>query len=194
MSAEGSVSRWLGPIQDGDSAAARQLWERYFLNLVQRARKLLRQTQRSAADEEDVALSAFDSFCRNAEAGRFPQLQDRDDLWRVLAVITARKASHLRRDEARQKRGGAGAPALDQSALLEHAFSREPSPELAAQMTEDYERLLALLDDDQLRQVAVWRMEGYTIDEIAARIGCVARSVKRKLQLIRSLWETEEES
>jgi DNA-directed RNA polymerase specialized sigma24 family protein len=194
MSEEGSVSRWLGPLQDGNSTAAQQLWERCFLDLVQLARKLMRQTPRAAADEEDVALSAFDSFCRNAEAGRFPQLHDRDDLWRVLAVITARKASHLRRDEARQKRGGAASPVQDQTALLEQAFSREPSPELAAQMTEDYERLLTQLDDEQLRQVAVWRMEGYTVDEIASRIGCVPRSVKRKLQLIRSLWESEDDS
>jgi DNA-directed RNA polymerase specialized sigma24 family protein len=143
-----------------------------------------------------VALSAFDSFCRIAENGRFPQLQDRDDLWRLLAVITLRKAARAVRDEGRQKRGGAlrlSGPAGDeQDRLLEEAFSREPSPELAAQMTEEYERLLRLLGDEQLRQVAVWRMEGHTVEEVAAKVGCAPRSVKRKLQLIRNLWEGEE--
>jgi RNA polymerase sigma factor (sigma-70 family) len=191
--ADGSVSRWLGPLQEGDPAAARQLWERYFLSLVQLARSRLRRLRPRAADAEDVALSAFDSFCRNAEQGRFPDLHDRNNLWRVLAVITARKAARLLRDEGRQKRGGPARPADDEDpeVLLEQAFSREPSPELAAQMTEECERLLRLLGDDQLRQVAVWRMEGHTVEEIAARAGCAPRSVKRKLQAIRIFWENE---
>jgi DNA-directed RNA polymerase specialized sigma24 family protein len=191
MSQEGSVSRWLGPLQQGDPDAARHLWERYFLSLVQLARKRLRQAAPRAADAEDVALSAFDSFCRNAENGRFPELQDRGNLWRVLAVITARKAGHLLRDATRQKRGGAAVNGDEQAALLERVFSREPSPELAAQMTEAYERLLALLGDDTLRRVAVLRMEGHSVEEVGTLIGCAPRSVKRKLQMIRRLWEQE---
>jgi DNA-directed RNA polymerase specialized sigma24 family protein len=198
MAEEGSVSRWLGPLQQGDPAAAEQLWQRYFLSLVQLARQRLRQARPRGADAEDVALSAFDSFCRNAEHGHFPELHDRHNLWRVLAVITARKAARLVRDEGRQKRGGAEAarrePAGandDEAALLEQTFSREPSPELAAQMTEECEQLLRLLGDEQLRQVALWRMEGHSVEEIAARAGCAPRSVKRKLQSIRILWENE---
>jgi DNA-directed RNA polymerase specialized sigma24 family protein len=195
MTQEGSVSRWLGPVQAGDPAAAQQLWQRYFLTLVEMARKRLRLAAPRAADAEDVALSAFDSFCRSARDGRFPQLQDRDDLWRLLVVITTRKVSHLLRDEAREKRGGAARAAAahgdDESALLEQALSREPTPELAAQTTEEFSRLLVLLGDDQLRQVAVWRMEGHTVEEIADRAGCAPRSVKRKLQAIRTLWAHE---
>src|SRR5262249_10517796 len=107
MSADGSVTRWLGQLRTGDPAAAQQLWERYFRRLVGLARKKLQGTPRRAADEEDVALSAFDSFCRNAERGRFPRLADRDSLWRLLMLMTARKAAHLLRDQGRQKRGGA---------------------------------------------------------------------------------------
>jgi DNA-directed RNA polymerase specialized sigma24 family protein len=192
VSKEGSVSRWLGPLRQGDPDAAKQLWERCFVCLVKLARKGLGRAPARAADAEDVALSAFDSFCRNAENGRFPQLHDRNNLWRLLAVITARKAGRLLRDEARQKRGGAvSTTGDDQAALLERVFSREPSPELAAQVTEEYERLLALLGDDVLRLVAVWRMEGHSVEEIGDKIRCSPRSVKRKLQLIRSLWEQE---
>jgi DNA-directed RNA polymerase specialized sigma24 family protein len=193
MSAEGSVSRWLGPLQQGNPDAAQELWQRYFLNMAKLARQVLRQRPLRGADEEDVALSAFDSFCHNAEQGRFPQLRDRDDLWRLLAVITARKAQRARRDEGRQKRGGQRQANLgsDDAALLEEIAGREPSPELAAQMAEDYQRLLRLLGDDDLRRVAVARMEGHTVEEIAAQSGCAPRSVKRKLQVIRTLWEHE---
>ena len=111
MSPEGgSVSRWFGPLRDGDPAAAQQLWERYFQRLIELARKKLRDLpHREAA--EDVALSAFDSFCRSAGLARFPQLADRDSLWRLLVVVTARKAAHHKRDERRQKRGGFNAGA-----------------------------------------------------------------------------------
>ena len=58
------------------------------------------------ADEEDAALDAFNSFLAGVVRGRFPQLNDRDDLWRLLVVLTVRKAIGQRRDLTRQKRGG----------------------------------------------------------------------------------------
>ncbi len=199
MTQDGSISCWLGAIQAGDEDAAQQLFQRYFLQLVKLARQRLRHAPPRAADEEDVALSAFNSFCHNAERGRFPQLQDRDDLWRVLVVITGRKVSHLLRDEGRQKRGGAArrveaAGDGQPDDPLVQVCSREPSPELAAHMAEEYERLLGLLPDDDLRRLARWRMEGHSVEEIAIKLGCATRSVKRKLQLIRTLWEHERSS
>jgi DNA-directed RNA polymerase specialized sigma24 family protein len=188
MSSEGSVSQWLAQLQAGDADAAQPLWERYFRRLVGLAKKKLEGAPRRRADEEDVALSAFDSFCRGAGQGRFPQLSDRDSLWRMLVVITARKAQHLARDETRQKRGGAAAGAEESP---EQALSREPSPEFAAQLAEEFRRLLDILGDRELEAVAVLRMEGYTVEEIAARVGYAPRSVKRKLQIIRGLWEKE---
>jgi RNA polymerase sigma factor (sigma-70 family) len=189
MSSGGSVTRWLGQLQEGDSAAARQLWERYFRRLVGLARKRLGGTPRRVADEEDVALSAFDSFCRNAGAGRYPDLLDRDGLWRLLVVITARRAARLVRDQARQKQGGAAAEA--EAERLEEVLSREPTPACAAEVAEACGRLLARLPDRELEAVAVWRMEGYSVEEVADKLGCAPRSVKRKLRLIRSIWKKE---
>jgi DNA-directed RNA polymerase specialized sigma24 family protein len=185
---EGSVSRWLGPLQAGEPAAMQQLWERYFQRLVGLARLKLRSDCRRVADEEDVALSAFDSFCRNASRGRFPELHDRDGLWRLLVITTVRKAAHLQRDQARQKRRSASSTTHDVWSL-EQVLSHEPSPELAAEMTEEYRRLLEKLEDPTLAHIAVARMEGYSIDEIADKFGFAPRSIKRKLQLIRAIWE-----
>jgi DNA-directed RNA polymerase specialized sigma24 family protein len=201
MADEGSVTQWLHQLQAGDSAAAQQLWERYFQRLVGLARKKLQDAPRRAADEEDVALSAFDSFCRAAEGGRFPRLSDRDSLWRLLFAITARKAFDLVRDERRQKRGGGAV--LGESALrgpgdlteaeagLEAVLAREPTPAFAAQVAEECTRLLDRLQDDELRDVALWKMEGDTTEQIAAKLKRSPRSVERKLQLIRSLWADE---
>src|SRR2546423_1031621 len=92
---EGSITHCIQLLKAGDRSAAQQLWERYFHRLVGLARSKLRGTARRAADEEDVALSAFDSFYRRAELKKFPRLDDRDDLWQLLVVITLRKAIDL---------------------------------------------------------------------------------------------------
>jgi DNA-directed RNA polymerase specialized sigma24 family protein len=200
MSSSGSVTHWVGRLQAGERDAAQQLWERYFVRLVGLARKRLQGLRPRAADEEDVALSAFDSFCRGAERGQFPQLHDRNNLWRMLVVITARKAVNLRQRECRQKRGHGAV--LDEASLqqgsgssitpgLEQVLGREPSPEFAASVAEECERLLGRLAKEDLRAVALWKMEGYSINEIAAKLGCSPRTVDRKLWVIRRLWEQE---
>jgi RNA polymerase sigma factor (sigma-70 family) len=195
VSSAGSVTYWLSQVEQGDPAAAQQLWERYFRRLVGFARTKLQGTSRRMADEEDVALSAFNSFWRNAERGKFPQLVDRDSLWRLLVVITARKAIHLLRDEGRQKRGGGvvcQTGSSDVSGLepaVVQVLSREPTPEFAAQLAEDCQRLIKSLDDRELESIALWKLEGFSVEEIAEKLDCAPRTVKRKLQLIRSIWE-----
>jgi DNA-directed RNA polymerase specialized sigma24 family protein len=198
MTSKGSVTHWIGRLKAGDRAAAQQLWEHYFHRLVGLARKKLQDTPRRAADEEDVALSAFDSFCRGAERGCFPQLDDRNNLWRLLVTLTARKAFDLVRDARCQKRGGGevrGESALvgrdDAEAGLEQIVGREPTPAFAAQVADECRRLLGILDTDELRQIAVWKMEGDTTEQIAARLDCAPSTVERKLRRIRGIWAEE---
>ena len=193
---EGSITIFLGLLKAGDRAAAQPLWDAYFHRLVALARSRLRGTPRALADEEDVALSAFDSFCRRAERGDFPRLADRDDLWQLLFVLTVRKAIGLARYQARARRGGGHAVSLEDLAAfdLDEVLGSEPTPELAAQMAEEYRRLLESLGDETLRAVARWKMEGWTNREIAARLGCAEKSVERKLRSIRRLWTEEVES
>jgi hypothetical protein len=93
----GSVTIRVDALRAGDQEAARQLWQRYFQSLVRLGRSRLQAQARAAADEEDVALSAFDTFCDGMSQGRFPDLADRDDLWRLLVTIAARKASDQNR-------------------------------------------------------------------------------------------------
>ena len=201
MPSGGSVSHWIYLLKGGDAAAAQRLWEAYFPRLVGLARKKLREAPRCPADEEDVALSAFDSFCDGVARERFPQLTDRDDLWHVLVTITARKGLQMVRHEQRQKRGGGdvrGESAFDQGSEdasgasgLEQIIGNEPTPEFAAQVAEEYQGLLARLGDADLRKIAVWKMEGYSNKEIGAKLGCVPRTVERKIGLIRTLWGQE---
>jgi RNA polymerase sigma factor (sigma-70 family) len=201
MPSEGSVTRWVSALKAGDVAAAQPLWERYHRQLVSLARERLRLARRREADEEDVVQSAFHSFFQGVAKGRFPQLNDRDNLWRLLVVITARKAVDQVVHEHRKRRGG-GTPhgetrispdktEREEAAAIEQVVGDEPTPEFAAQVAEEYQRLLELLGDETLRRVAIWKMEGFTNDEIAGRLDCSRRSVARKLETIRIIWSSE---
>jgi RNA polymerase sigma factor (sigma-70 family) len=153
------------------------------------------------ADEEDVAASVMESLFRAAEKGRFPNLADRDDLWRLLLRMTARKVVDLKRREARQRRGGGrvkgesalgkgGAP--DDPAALAEVIGDAPTPEFAAMMIEQCQGLLARLADPELEALASAKLEGYTNDEVAERLGCSVRTVERRLHLIRKKWQQEQ--
>ncbi len=142
------------------------------------------QTRRSF-DQEDVAISAFHSLCEGVRGGRFPELSHREDLWSLLVVITARKTSAKLRGESALKRGGANTPAeVDLSSLL----GTEPTPEFAAELADESERLLQILDDEDLRAIAIRKLEGYQNREIADEVGCALRTVERRLALIRQAW------
>ena len=197
MTADESVTRWLLKLGDGDSRAAQKIWDLYFQKLAAYADRKLKRFPRRTADEEDVALSAMHSFCRAAANGRFPQLAGRDELWPLLLTITARKAYATLRRERTVKRGGGNVRGesalhvpLDDGAdnAIEQVLGREPTPELATMLADDCQRLLDLLGDETLREVALLKLEGYTSEEIAHRTGCVLRTVERKLQRIREKW------
>jgi hypothetical protein len=202
---DGSITRWIAGVKAGDVAAAQPLWERYFARMVDLARSRLRASPRrcrdAASDEEDAALSAFDSLCAGLARGRFPQLADRDDLWRLLVVITMRKVRAQARRRLRQKRGGGQVQAAcdledaqSDDDLLARAVGSEPTPEFAVMVAEEYRRLLDRLGDDVLRKVAILRMEGYTTDAVAEKLGCARRTVARQLALIRRILAADAEA
>lgn len=196
-----SVSALLDGLKAGDAEDIGRLWDRYFGRLVRLAGSRLPGHARRAFDEEDIALSAFRSFCDRAGRGQFPRMDDRDDLWRVLSTITTRKAVDTVRHQTRQKRGGGRL--LGESAVgrgedggaegLSRFLSREPTPEEAAQFADQCDGLFARLEDPVLKEIARRRLEGYSSEEIAAGLGTSARTVDRKLGLIRAIWQDASE-
>ena len=191
---EDSVTQWVSDLKAGDRGeAARLLWERYFRRPARLAQGRLGNTRPGPADGEDVALSAFDGFFQGVAAGRFPDLGNRDDLWRLLVTITARKAHNRRRDEGRRKRGGGrvvgegalAGPDPDGDAFPARVIGDEPTPEFAAMVADKYRRPFGSLADESPRVVALLKREGHSHEEIARGLDCGLRTVERKLEVIR---------
>lgn len=185
------ITAWLRRLEAGHDLAAQRLWDVFFSRLVHLAQGQMRINERRIADPEDVALSAFASFCRGVENRRFPELSDRHGLWRLLVSITIHKLLHLHRDQKRLKRGGnfrAVEPHAETGrSAVDDLISREPTPEFTAQLAEQYDRLLNVLGSEELFQLAVWKLEGFTNDEIATKSERSTRTIERKLNLIRKI-------
>jgi RNA polymerase sigma factor (sigma-70 family) len=187
----GSVTRLIPDLKEGDRQAMQSLWERYFQPLVRVARGRVRPDRCRAAGAEDIALEAFLEFCdrltRPDADRRFPRLSDREHLWKLLVCFTVRTAFDFNQKQARR-----GEVVRGESALGDEGFApfagREPAPEFAAAVAE----LLDQLQDDLLRAVALRKMEGYTVPEIARALDCSASTVERKLRAIRSIWRSRE--
>jgi RNA polymerase sigma factor (sigma-70 family) len=179
-----SITRLIRAVESDCASAVGHLLAVYFDRLVQLARRRLQGMPGLAAYDEDVALRSFHSvYQRVRDPARPLHLASRDDLWRMLATRTICRAIDL----IRRHRPGEVPGAVD----IEQLLTREPTPEETAEMADECRRLLDRLGEPELQQIALWKVEGYTNEEIAARLDCVTRTVERKVSRIRLLWSDE---
>jgi DNA-directed RNA polymerase specialized sigma24 family protein len=179
-----SITRLIRAVQSGSSSAVGPLLAAYFDRLVQLASKRLQNLPGLDGYDEDLALHSFHSVYRRLRDPARPlDLAGRDDLWRLLATRTISRAIDLIRRCQPAKVPGE----LDMTQLL----TREPTPDEAAEVADECRHLLDSLQEPELRQIALWKVEGYTNEEIAARLGCVPRTIERKVSRIRMLWKHE---
>lgn len=195
MSVSGSVSRWIRKLKSGDSQAATHLWNRYYCNLMRITRRRLNGMSRQVADEEDLVVTAFQSFFRRARDGQFPELSSRDQLWALLITITDRKVVNNLRRHFSQKRGGGRVACEaavrvqtegDSQGPLSNAESFELGPDVEARVMELFDSI-----DDELKRMVYLRQEGLNNIEIARRLDRSVSTVERRLRLLREKWEKE---
>jgi RNA polymerase sigma factor (sigma-70 family) len=191
---ESSVTRWIARLEQGDDRAVERLWQAYFERLVHLAHNRLQLRYQRTVDAEDVALSAFYNFCKGVEQKKYPELRDRHGLWRLLVCITINKVLRVVRDQNCLKRGGhfnelrGFDENSDSLSVVNDLVSREPSPEFAMEIADQYEALMKSLGSEELTALATWKLEGLSNAEIAERWNCSKRTVERKLELIRKIW------
>lgn len=184
----GSITCLIPGVRNRDDVAIEALWRRYAPRVRGVARPAVRALPPGAGDEEDVAQSSFRAFFDAAANGLAPRLENRDQLWRFLATIARNKAADRVRRELRARRGGGTHP---ESASLSHFAGDDARPSQVVECQEVFDRLIAELDvadDPKLRVVALMRLEGASVQDIAAELNCTSRTIQRKLHIIERLW------
>jgi len=181
---EQSVTLWISAVRRGEDEATHRLWQRYFEQLLRQARRRMSNLPRTTYNEEDAALSTFDVLCAKLREGCYPNLSDRDELWQLMLTVLARKIGRRADYEHAEKRA-----ILRTSGGYEQTVCMAEAPRSASQQAVlECQELLSRLGDDNLERVALWKLEGYTNDEIADKLNRTRRTVQRMLELIRDTW------
>ena len=184
------ISLLLNEMRHGSEVAATKLWEFYLERLLSVSKRKLTNFNSGMADEEDVAVTAFHSFVKRIRRGDYSRVNNRDEAWKMLAVIAVRKSINLVRDANCKRRSHTNNAALA-SNLEVCADKTTLQPDTVAMISESIEYLLGILDSEELREIAMLKVAGFTNLEIANRLGRSVATVERRLKLIRVTWEEE---
>lgn len=200
MSDDNTPPEWLEQIRQGDEAAEQEAWDEYAERLLRFAKRKLASMPRRAVDEEDVVLSAMNSFIIGVRGGQL-EPRDSNELWKLLATITMRKATKYLRQHYAVKRGQGAVRGEsvffdfvkpdDPSNGLSQVHDRDSLPEVSSTLLEMCEQKYAALTPE-LKEFAQLRLEGYEQKEIAERLGCSEITVRRRLTQIRERWSEAE--
>ncbi|WP_372898425.1 ECF-type sigma factor [Stieleria sp.] len=190
-----SVSEWIADMKRGDSMAVASLWERYFERICQLADKKLAGASRSFVDEHDLAIGAMRAIWEGAQKGRFRRLQNREDLWQLLVVITKRKAANVHRDQHALKQRRGRRSDFHPSILLDFVelIESPPTETLIDQIPLSCRELLSRLNERD-REIALMRLAGHSNREIAVEQNCSVATVERHLRNIREVWSDHDPS
>ena len=194
MSSQGSISIVLDQLRSDDVTAVDKIFYRFFDRLKSVARKRISVRDRKVVDDEDLALWAIYTFQRCIRDGLYPQVRDRNDVWKFLVSILERKSvDHIRIQHA-EKRGGGQIRAESfferpeqQTRMLESVSADEVNFEVLVDFLDVIDAIVLRLDDPELGEILEARFAGHTIKEIAMRLGRSASSVDRKLRLVRKI-------
>ncbi len=189
--------RLLDGIREGDPKTVRDFWDNYGPLLYRLADKHLEGGIRRRVEPDDVVQSVCRTFLRRAQDGQFT-LGDSTQLWSLLCAITLNKVRrllrfHLRRKRSMDQEARGAASSEDASAMEFSVPSDEPTPSEAAEFDDELQKLLASLDDEQ-RQVVDLKLQNFTHEEIAEKLGCSERTVRRLVKIVQSHLERQLES
>jgi DNA-directed RNA polymerase specialized sigma24 family protein len=190
----GSITNWLSKLQAGQSEAAEPLWKRYQAKLVSIATQQLDESPDRSVDGEDLVQSSFGNVCLAVQNGKYPDIDNREDLWGLLYIATVNRVRQYYRELNALKRShGSSSQAIDPSILADLQ-----TPFAEAQTADLIEYLLSRLDLEDpshlLRQIALLYLDDYSASSIAKLLHKRKTSVLISLRLIRSIWQEHQDS
>jgi len=200
---------------DGRDDALAEYMARYKGKFVRMADRLIRKLgiDPASLDGEGAVDLAFFELCQMRDRGRLDLIKGSEDFLKLMTVVLDRVIKDEKKRSNAAKRGGAGErPRADRAAsegkvqvgddtrpaagdhwteiYLNELMYDQPLVEDMVFSKIEFEEFLDKLDDDVLRTICNMRCEGYSIKEIAGRLGVVGRTVERKLATIQMIyWE-----
>jgi len=179
-----SSARLFASLVDGDAHAADDIFHRYLQRLTRLARTRLAPQLNARTDPEDIVMSAYRSFFVGAAADRF-HIDKEGDLWALLATIAMRKLYRTAAHHQAEKRAvDREQPISDNQTEGQWFRSDQPTPEAAVPLSDELEHLLASQTPAQRRMLEL-RLQGFSMEEVAAEVGVAERTVRRALQRVR---------
>ncbi|MEQ1830633.1 MAG: ECF-type sigma factor [Pirellula sp.] len=186
----GSITLYFRSLQKGDSQSATAIFVRYFPRLLNLAQRVL--IARSLPVEaEDAVQDAFLQFFNSVQLGSYDQPLRRDDLWRILSMITIQKARKQLVRETTAKRGG-GRVKLESQIGSSGSGAFRLDSQLGSLSTAEWDVIVAEMFEklgDELREVAILRLAGYSNPEIKVLLNSSLRSIERRVQIVRATWK-----
>ena len=199
MPEPGSVTALLMCLQSDDAvareAAVAALVGRYAEDLLALITARLQHRLRSRVAPEDILQDVLHSFCKRRDGGGY-DLADRNQFLSLIVTIAVHKTASAARRELRQCRDVRRERRLegegpDDAGPIDALADGGDAPDMAMELSDEIENLLKGLPPE-CRDVALLRIEGRTVDEIAKLIDRTPRTVERRLEHIRELWTDAE--
>ncbi len=185
-----SISDWIFRFREnGNEIAALKLWDRINPRVRELSRRWIQKIGLPVSfDEDDVTISVFAAFCDRLRSGQLPDLKDRDGLWRLLILMTARKANdHAKAAHAQKRTNGLENPDVGLHAISE-LRDTQLEPSIEVMMEDQCQAMLKALGDPVLESMVLLKLEGYSNVEIAERLKYSRRTIQRMLELVKDIW------
>lgn len=182
----GSITHWLYGLREGDNDSVGKLWNRWYKRLCAKiapgARRL------SICDEDDIANGAFYDLCKSLKQNKHFEIDNRNELWRLLSVIALRKTRDWKKYDCAQKRGGPDKSKLISTHRNPGVVSGGEFPDISAQFADEFRKLMSALGDHDLKRVVHLKLSGHNNNEIAQQLDCSLRTVQYMLKRVRDVW------
>lgn len=190
---QGSVTRWIEQMRAGDRIAVNALSERYFKKLGNAARSRLHKQAQTLHDKDDVANFVLEAVVRNISQGKYPDLQDRDDLWFLMLSITQCRISNILKRERSQKVQPTSLTSLTElletyeGELSDLSLNSDPE-QVAIEINDCWQELMRILPDDDFREIARLKLDFYSNRQISSMMKLTPKYIDRKVAEIQRMW------
>ena len=182
----GSITHWLYALRQGDDASVGKIWNRWYQRLCSKIAPHARRL--TICDEEYIALGAIYDLCDSIKQNKHSEIDDRNELWRMLSVIALRKTRDWKKYDTAGKRGGNDVTIRNSGESSNSPVETSQSPDLTAQFQDEFRNLMNALGDSELKTVVKLKLLGNNNHEIAEQLKCSRRRVQYMLKRIRDVW------